>query len=297
MIKEILVSKWMDNTLSPQELEQFKQLPEYGDYMRLSDYAQAFRAPDFDANACFNSIESRKNLKKNSSKRWLSMVAVLAFLVAGAYFFTQASSSKEITTAIAQQETITLPDNSTVILNAMSSLAFNENTWDENRTVMLDGEAYFKVAKGSKFTVQTDKGTVSVLGTQFNVQERDKMFSVSTFEGLVRVETDNFTGNIGAGYGIFDYNGKTIKRELELQKTAPSWTEKISTFDSAPYSAVIAEMERQFDITIKASTVQTNELFTGSFTHTDLFQALENITIPMGLKFSVTGKVVKLEQE
>ncbi len=297
MNKEILVSKWLDNTLSPQELVQFQQLPEYEDYVLISNYAHAFKAPDFDTEAAFTKILTRKDNKRNTPKLWVSLAAAIAILIAGAYFFTQSTSNTEVTTTIAQQETITLPDNSQVILNAMSSLSFESDTWENNRIVTLDGEAYFKVAKGSKFTVQTTHGSVSVLGTHFNVQERDEIFSVATFEGLVYVETPRFKANLPAGKMMYEYNDTVVERTLHSQNTGPSWLEKISIFDSAPYSAVIAEMERQYDITIKLSTSQTNALFTGSFTHTDLSQALETITIPMGLKFSVAGTIVTLEQE
>ena len=47
-----------------------------------------------------------------------------------------------------------------------------ENKWKNERSVNLDGEGFFKVAKGSKFDVETSAGTVSVVGTQFNVKNR-----------------------------------------------------------------------------------------------------------------------------
>jgi ABC-type antimicrobial peptide transport system permease subunit len=44
---------------------------------------------------------------------------------------------------------------------------------------------------------------------------------------------------------------------------------KESNFDRIPLSQVIAELERQYNITIKLDGVDTAKLFTGTFTHND----------------------------
>jgi ferric-dicitrate binding protein FerR (iron transport regulator) len=49
-----------------------------------------------------------------------------------------------------------LPDQSQVLLNAGSQASFKSWDWSSNRAVSLQGEAYFKVAKGQKFTVETN---------------------------------------------------------------------------------------------------------------------------------------------
>ena len=54
-----------------------------------------------------------------------------------------------------QKQEISLPDNSQVSLNALSSVTYNESSWDENRELTLNGEAFFKVEKGSTFEVKT----------------------------------------------------------------------------------------------------------------------------------------------
>ena len=47
----------------------------------------------------------------------------------------------------------TLPDGSEVHLNAATTLSYHPYWWKMNREVKLQGEAYFVVAKGKKFTV------------------------------------------------------------------------------------------------------------------------------------------------
>ncbi len=66
-----------------------------------------------------------------------------------------------------------LPDGTKVWLNADSRLWYNSRMKTESaRTVELQGEAYFDVTKDSKrpFTISTEKISIRVLGTAFNVK-------------------------------------------------------------------------------------------------------------------------------
>ncbi|MFT5752700.1 MAG: transmembrane sensor, partial [Dokdonia sp.] len=198
------------------------------------------------------------------------------------------------TTEIAEQKTIILPDNSEIILNAQSTIRYSQKDWDDNRLVYLDGEAFFKVAKGETFDVQTTHGTVTVLGTQFNVKERLNYFAVQTYEGLVGVKHPSYTGKLPAGTGVQIANNNTTPYSAHSIATVPSWTEKSSTFESTPYHMVLEEVERQFAVRITSNNNETTKLFTGSFTHTDLKQALKTITLPMHLTFTIDGSNISL---
>jgi len=69
------------------------------------------------------------------------------------------------------QAEINLTDGTSVRLNSESSLKYKRNFNSESRIVNLSGEGYFKVVKGNyPFTVNTQYGTVTVLGTKFNIQ-------------------------------------------------------------------------------------------------------------------------------
>lgn len=294
-MKEILVNKWFEGTLSSEELAAFKALPEYPDYIKISETARQFEAPQFDADVIFTHIQAQKEAKKEGfSKRWLKIAAVVLLLVAGSYFFTQSGSLETYTTEIAEQKTIILPDHSEVVLNAQSSLRYSEKDWNEHRLVYLEGEAFFKVAKGETFDVQTSEGLVTVLGTQFNVRERTDYFAVQTFEGLVGVKHPTYTGKLPAGEGVQIVNDTATSYATHSMKTVPSWTEKSSTFESTPFYMVLNEVERQYEVRFTSENIETNKLFTGSFTHIDLQQALKMITLPMQLTYTIDGSNVTL---
>ena len=49
MKKEYLIKKWLDNELSSGELKEFQQMEEYTSFVKLSENAQSFKAPDYDS--------------------------------------------------------------------------------------------------------------------------------------------------------------------------------------------------------------------------------------------------------
>ena len=84
----------------------------------------------------------------------------------------------------------TLPDGSEVHLNAATSISYKPYWWRFSRGVDMQGEAYFVVAKGEKFTVNAVMGSVEVLGTEFNVYARGDDFKVYCEEGRVKVSSE-----------------------------------------------------------------------------------------------------------
>lgn len=224
----------------------------------------------------------------------LRLAAVL--LIGFSVFYFTSNLDTNITTTIAQQTTIDLPDASTVKLNASSKLSYNKNKWETNREVYLEGEAFFKVAKGSTFDVKTKHGLVQVLGTEFNVKQYDNFFEVTCFEGLVAVTYNNESLNLKPGNRFKVIDNKVIKSETEAA-TKPSWTASESSFKSVPLKYVIDELQRQYPITIDNNSINTEQLFTGSFTHNDLDLALKSITLPLNITYSKNDTVIILKRE
>ncbi len=296
MNKEELIAKWLDHSLTQQELEQFKKLPEYEQYVKLDTYASRFAAPAFDQEALYKSIQKAKGKNNDIKPMIYKAVAAVIVLLIGTYVSLQLFTNKTtvVTTAIAQQQSVTLPDDSEVILNAESKLSFNPERWEENRSVNLEGEAFFKVQKGQSFEVLTAQGKIRVLGTQFNVKARPEVFSVQTYEGLVGVSHPKYTGELAKGEGMHIIENAFQVAPVSPAIDVPSWTKKNSTFESVPFYMVLKELERQYEVRIVADTIETQKLFTGNFVHTDIHQALQMITLPMQLSYTIDGTLITL---
>ena len=298
MNREELISKWLDNNLNEQELQAFKQLEDYDDLVKLNDGLLAFKAHDYNTSTelkhVLTTIKTTKKQTTNWVKPFLRVAAILAICFS-LYYFTTTFDTKT-TTEFAQKTTIELPDNSSVNLNAKSLLAFNKNSWKKEREVTLEGEAFFKVAKGSSFQVITKSGTVTVYGTQFNVKQRDHYFEVICYEGLVGVTYNSQETKLKPGDSFLIIDGKQIAKEKENNAT-PSWLNNESTFKSLPYKEVIAEFERQYHVEFKLQNIDANQLFTGSFAHNNLEVALKAITLPLHVTYSKTNGTIILKRE
>ena len=299
MNREELISKWLDNDLNDQELQALKNLEDYDDLIQLNTSLQAFKADDYDTPKELENVLSKIKSKKTQTKtHWIKpfmrVAAILAICFSLYYYTTTLDTT--ITTEFAQKTTIELPDASSVSLNAKSLLAFNKNHWKKERDVELEGEAFFKVAKGSSFKVITKLGTVAVYGTQFNVKQRDNYFEVICYEGLVGVAYNSKETKLKPGDSFLIIDGKIIAKEKENRST-PSWLNNESTFKSLPYKTIISEFERQYGVDITLLNVDSTQLFTGNFTHNNLEIALKSITLPLRLTYSKTNDTIILKGE
>ncbi|MGV8814611.1 MAG: FecR family protein [Gelidibacter sp.] len=297
MDKENDILKWFEGELSFQELQNKYPGEDFSTLEKAAFYSKQIQVPTLDAQKALDTFKAR-NLKKETPKviplnfkNFLRIAAVLVVLLSSSYFlFFNTTSS--FSTAIAQTETLTLPDNSEVILNAKSKITFNKKEWKKTRNLNLEGEAFFKVTKGNKFTVNTEEGTIEVLGTQFNVKQRPDYFEVHCYEGSVRVSTQSKDVILTPGKSIRVIRGQVgIIENFNLKN--PSWLARESSFDKVPLWQVIKELEVQYDISINASSVDNTQLFSGTFTHSDKNIALQSVTIPLKLSFKIDGKKVE----
>lgn len=289
MEKDYLLRKWLSNELTPEELVEFKKTDDYDLNVRILEGAGHFEASQFSKVKPFDDLKTKldgrnRPVVKFNSYRVLIRIAAVLVIALGVYFGFFANPTTTVKTLASQKTTFELPDASTVMLNADSKLAFSKKHWAVKREVHLDGEAFFKVAKGSKFDVLTKAGTVSVLGTQFDVKERNSYFEVQCFEGIVLVRFDNSEYTLNKGK-VFRYvNGASQLDSIAMIK--PDWLSNNTTFKSVPLYLVIDELERQYGVAVITKNIDTNRLFTGGFVNDDLEEALIAISVPFNLNYS-----------
>jgi len=242
-MQENYLAKWLNNELSDAELKEFKNSEEYASYQRIVDASNALESPDFNADEALVALRNKRALtdtkvvQLNPFKKFLRVAAAVAILLAGTYLYIN-SLDTAVSTQYAENKEIVLPDNSEVILNADSKVTYSEKNWDDNRNITLEGEAFFKVAKGERFTVATHAGEVTVLGTQFNVENRKDFFEVTCYEGLVSISFKGKETKLPAGSSFVAIDGKIVS-ETSLNTTTPSWMNAESSFKSIPLKYVL----------------------------------------------------------
>lgn len=295
-MQENYLAKWLNNELTGEELAEFKNSEEYTSYQRIIATSNQLKGPDFDADEALMALKNKRTLEEpkviqlNPFKKFMRVAAAAIILMVGSYFYLN-SLDENITTQYAENTEILLPDTSQVILNADSELSFSERKWESERNVSLKGEAFFKVAKGKRFTVSTNSGTVAVLGTQFNVENREEFFEVTCFEGLVSVLFNGKETKLPAGKSFLAINGEIIDSEM-TSTIAPSWINKESSFKSIPLKYVLNEFQRQHNIVVETKNINIDQLYTGSFSNTNIDLALQSISGPSQIKFKLEGNKV-----
>lgn len=295
-IEEIII-KWLDHQpLSPEEQKLLDDHNVTNANQRIVSAAKKFKAPDFDIEENLGEILNKKNTHTNKSQLLSSLAKIAAILVIGlGVYFSFFNNEEDITTyktLAGQKETIQLPNTSLVTLNSGSVLSYDASNWNTDRSVVLKGEAYFKVSKGKPFDVQTPMGTVSVLGTQFNVKQHKDFFEVICYEGLVSVSYLGKSKKLSPGNSLRVLNSKIS--ETQTKNNAPSWIANKSTFKSMPFQYVIDAFEQQYGKKVIAKNIDKTIHFTGNFVHSDIEVALKSITIPMQLKYLIDNNTVTL---
>ena len=292
-MQENYLAKWLNGELSEEELAKFKSSEEYASYEKLERISSSLRAPEFDVESELEKLKKDHIAEPDKVRplqpygKFLRIAAAILVLIAGSYFYLNLSKTS-YSSPLAERTEATLPDNSEVFLNAGSKISFGKKNWENKREIDLEGEAFFKVAKGKKFTVSTSQGIVSVLGTQFNVEDRKDFFEVSCYEGLVQVQFQDIEKQLPAGTSFLVIDGKVVESS-DPTTPEPSWIKLESSFKGIPLRYVLRELERQYDISVETKNVDTRLLFTGSFSNTDLKMALKSIATPSRIQFKTEG--------
>ncbi|NNJ81245.1 MAG: FecR domain-containing protein [Flavobacteriaceae bacterium] len=293
MEKKDLLNKWLNDELTPEEFEVFRTIPEFSSYQKIDAFVKEIELPVHNVEAGLEDLKLRNQIpsvKKDSKVISLSSVlkvaAILVLLLTSYYFISNYTINEN--TELAQTEIVTLPGNSIVVINEDSELSYKRFNWGNNRIVDLEGEAYFAVEKGSAFTVQTAQGTITVLGTKFNVSSKERDFIISCYEGLVRVDQGDLSIELPAGRAIALGRGDFELNDIHT--TEPGWLYNESTFDDTPILAVLGVLKTEYGIQLTTENIDVNLRFTGGFPNDDLEAALQAITVPLHLNYSIENK-------
>lgn len=186
-----------------------------------------------------------------------------------------------------------LPDGSIVCLNAKSSINYHPYWWSFSREIELDGEAFFKVKKGKVFSVLSDMGSVEVLGTSFNVYNRDGVYAVYCKTGKVRVR-DQYGNEVIIKPGqVTNAEGSSLKTSEDFNSDQiMSWRLNKFIYNSTPITKVLEDFERHYGIKVDPEINQIDELYyTGLFTRDiNAEKALEIVSFSFDLIVEKTGE-------
>ncbi|MEM6629429.1 MAG: FecR domain-containing protein [Bacteroidota bacterium] len=248
-------------------------------------------------------IDRNAGSNERSSRIWYNIGLVAAACIA-ILFILRFLSPQEFTLDVPRGEHMVhqLPDESQVEINAESNLHYSSKGWEKERLVNLEGEAYFRVKKGKKFTVNTPMGAVEVLGTSFNVYNRGKDFRVSCMTGSVQVSSHH--GDLhkvllpGQSVQWNPEDGNVDKTFEVDEEEKNSWWNGTYSFKDAPLFECFEELGRQFNLEVELGPkIDRNEEWTGHFSGSNVDQALYDVCWSNGLEYRQEGNIVYITQD
>ncbi|MCL4482980.1 MAG: DUF4974 domain-containing protein [Bacteroidetes bacterium] len=202
-----------------------------------------------------------------------------------------------ISTNNGQNSKIILPDSSVVWINSGTTLKYNTNFAVSNRSIKLNGQAFFQIARNEKMplTVTCNDLKVRVLGTKFDVSAypEDKNISVVLESGsieLLHVKDQSFKQMLKPGEKA-EFN--TESRELSVSKVDSynytSWKDGLLIFKNEPMSDAFKKLERWYNIDIEVKNNKVNQLV---FNATIVNESIEEILDLMKYSCAINYKII-----
>ena len=291
------LADWLNNETSDETLKNDFSEDDINILSKIKKYSVQLETPAFDEQKVLtNILSSPKQKVVHLNYNWIFKIAALFIIILGLYFSFTFLSNTNFTAENGSETALILPDESEVILNSGSNLSYKKWNWENNRLIELEGEAFFKVAKGKKFEVNTTSGKVTVLGTQFNVKQRNNRFEVTCYEGKVKVtHRDKIV--------ILTKRMKTIfenDKNIDVPNTSinqPEWINDEIVFYKENLNNIISEIERKYNVTIELNSNNNQQVFSGNIPSNNINIALEILTKTYHLKIAkkTANKITLIE--
>lgn len=204
-----------------------------------------------------------------------------------------------------KQETIQLPDGSTIQINSGSLIIYPREFSKKKRSVYLNGEANFNIAQNpdKPFVVSTGPLKVEVLGTKFNIESYPdngriittlehgsvKIYQNETPEKAIIMKPDEQV--------IYNESDQTFSINWVEASDCSAWTHGELRFVNQPLAKIITIMERKYNVHIKLSPdISTADLFTMKFKQHETIEDAMYIFAQLAgnINYKIEGKEVLL---
>lgn len=232
-------------------------------------------------------------------------LAGFLLLVSSYFYLNQSDEFTTYQTAYGENTTFVLPDSSVVTLNGNTRLRHLPD-WagQKNREVWIDGEAFFDVkhtASHARFVVHTPELDVEVLGTRFNVFNRNDQTNVVLNSGKVKLNimSERDTNRVmmvpGETVEYFRKNKKMVKTQVNAEALT-SWRNKVLVFENTPLYKVGEMIEDTYGVdVIFNENVKANQKLVGTIPSDNLDVLLTVLAKSSNLRIRRNNNQVVIE--
>ena len=231
------------------------------------------------------------------SAAWLR-IAALFLLVASitAIEYLGSGHSAISTHTVASLETPltdTLPDGSLITLNRHSAISYPEKLKGDTRMVALKGEAFFQVMPDSRkpFQVHLNGLTLTVLGTSFNIRDKDSLTEIVVETGLIRV-TNKYHSILAGAHEkiILRKNDSSITKEPAASELYKYYRTHEFVCDNTPLGQLVEVLNEAYDVHIVIDNPALQKLpLSTTFRNESLDHILSVISETFGLTVKKSG--------
>jgi transmembrane sensor len=232
-------------------------------------------------------------------KTWFRITGVAAavlLLITLSYTWLHKEPSIVVATLKGESKVLTLPDGTRIHLNENSTLTYTGRNTD------LQGEAYFEVAKDQEhpFKVRTNKASITVLGTSFNVSESraDSGVMVAVKEGLISLQSANGKMLLSAGQAAMATStGQLTPFSQANVDNYLSWMKGGQlNFDSTPLADVVKELQAIYHVPIRLDNPGLEKIrLTLQYKHAPLPVLLNVICNSLELQYATVDGTIVLQ--
>lgn len=212
----------------------------------------------------------------------------------------------ELATPLGGTYQVTLPDSTRVWLNAGSVLRYPSRFENSERVVELLGEAYFEVAvlhnRNQKvpFLVKTDRQTVEVLGTQFNVSAyaEDEAATTTLVEGSIRIASATAEYDpvmLSPGEQSVQVGRDIAVASVDVRPFI-AWKEGYFHFKSTPFRDMIMRLARWYNIELVYEGEIPLQTFSGKMSRNISLQNVLRFFKGSGIQFTVVDRKLIVEE-
>ncbi|TJZ61515.1 DUF4974 domain-containing protein [Sphingobacterium olei] len=269
--------------------------------------------PTAEADAIYTHILNRPQplIKRRQTIWWLAaaMVLILSGLVVALLRYQNAETTEAVNVAHTERiethdrrEYVILPDSSVVILNEGSALSYAKDFGHADRIVILEGEAFFDVAKkkNKPFIVKTARAQTRVLGTKFNVKANNKTsIEVTVTEGKVQLEADGkVLGVVHAKQQItFDATNATYNKKSVVLTPVVAWHAGDLFFNDTTPEQAFRSLENKYKVRVHypEQLIGYKRLSATFLAHEPLSEVMDAIAAFYNVEYRLEGEDIYLQ--
>jgi transmembrane sensor len=213
-----------------------------------------------------------------------------------------AATFSEVVTGKGEKKEVLLSDGSHVWLNALSKIKYPAAFAQKERHVILDGEAYFEVAKNPKkpFVIETANSLTTVLGTCFNVRARkgEEKVVVTVAEGKVAFKGKSQASQvklIAGEKGVLSLQTGSLVSESNSDPNFMAWKTGKLVFKNTALKDVAKTLSDYYGVKINIVHTDKSDIpFTSTFENQKIGDIIRIIELSLNLKADSSDNEIQI---